>query len=98
MVLQTQVNTLLFSFFFGMIFSFLLTIHYRFIYHDKKSYQIISTFLIVIGSTIFYFIGIRKINYGIFHPYSAIMILLGFIIEHSLHKYLNKKIAFKKKK
>lgn len=98
MSLSTQIHTLLFSFFFGFGFSFLITLNYKWIYHEKKSYQIISTFLIVISSTFFYFIGLHKVNYGIFHPYAVIAVILGFIIEHSLHKFVVKKIAFLKKK
>ena len=98
MSLQTQIHTLLFSFFFGIGFSFLLTINYKWLYHEKKRYKLTSTFFLVIGSILLYFIGIRKVNDGIFHPYSAIMIVLGFILEHSLHTFVVKKIAFLKKK
>ena len=98
MTLQIQIHTLLFSFFFGVCFSFLLTINYRFIYHEKKRYKITSTFLFVIGSILLYFIGIRKINEGIFHPYSAFMIIVGFLLEHFLHISIQNKIAFHKKK
>ena len=98
MTLTTQIHTLLFSFFFGIGFSFLLTINYKWIYHEKKRYKLTSTFLLVIGSILLYFIGIRKVNYGIFHPYSAIMILLGFLLEHLLHRFVVKKIAFLRKK
>lgn len=98
MPLQIQIHTLLFSFFFGIGFSFLLTINYKWIYHEKKKYKLTSTFLLVVGSILLYFIGIRKVNYGIFHPYSALSILLGFLLEHYLHTFVVKKIAFLKKK
>lgn len=98
MPLQIQIQTLLFSFFFGICFSFLLTINYKLIYHEKKRYRISSTFLFIIGSILLYFITIRKINNGIFHPYSALTIVAGVLLEHSLHSFFVKKIAFPKKK
>lgn len=98
MPLQIQIQTLLFSFFFGIYFSACLTFNYKLIYHEKKRYQLTSTFLFVIGGILLYFIGIRKVNEGIFHPYSALVIILGFCLEHFLHTFLYKKIAFLKKK
>lgn len=98
MSLEIQIHTLLFSFFFGVCFSLLVTINYKLIYHTKKGYQIICTFLIVIGSILAYFIGIRKVNDGIFHPYAALMIIVGFCLEHCVHTFLIQKIAFFKKK
>ncbi len=98
MSLQIQIQTLLFSFFFGICFSACLTFSYKLIYHEKKRYQITSTFLLILGSILLYFIGIRKVNEGIFHPYSALVIIVGFCLEHFLHIFLCKKIAFLKKK
>lgn len=98
MILETQIQTLIFSFFFGIFFSFLLTINYKMIYNTKKKYQITTTFVLVIGSVILYFLGIRKVNYGIFHPYSAFVIVIGFFVEHYLHQFIQKKIALIKKK
>lgn len=98
MPLEIQIHTLLFSFFFGICFSFLITINYKMIYHTKKTYQLTSTFLTVLGSILLYFIGIRRVNEGIFHPYAALMIIVGFCLEHYIHTFLIKKIAFFKKK
>ncbi len=98
MTLEIQIQTLLFSFFFGICFSFLLTTNYKIIYHETKSYQILSTFLFVLGSIFLYFIGLRKVNEGIFHPYAALMIIVGFLFEHYLHTFLQKRIVFRIKK
>lgn len=98
MGLTTQISTLIFSLIYGIIFSFLLSINYKIIYGEKKLVKIIYTFSFVIGSILIYFIGIQKINSGLFHPYSALVIILGFIIEQILHSYVIKLIAkFKKK-
>ena len=98
MSLQIQIQTLLFSFFFGIGFSACLTFSYKLIYHEKKRYKITFTFLLVIGSILLYFIGIRKVNNGIFHPYSALTIIVGFCFEHFIHTFLFNKIAFLKKR
>lgn len=98
MSLEIQIQTLLFSFFFGICFSFLITINYKIIYHTKKNYQLTSTFLIVLGGILLYFLGIRKVNEGIFHPYAALMIVVGFCFEHFIHTFFIKKIAFFKKR
>ncbi len=98
MTLQIQIQTLLFSFLFGICFSAFLTFNYKLIYHEKKRYKITSTFLLIIGGILIYFIGIRRVNEGIFHPYSALVIIIGFCLEHFIHTFLAKKIALRKKK
>ncbi len=98
MTLQIQIQTLLFSFLFGICFSACLTFNYKLIYHEKKRYKITATFLFVIGGILLYFIGIRRVNEGIFHPYSALMIIAGFCFEHFIHTFLIQKIALHKKK
>lgn len=85
MNLEFQIHTLVFSFFFGILFSFLLNINYKILYPEKKWYQILSNFIFVIGGILLYFFGLQKINYGIFHPYSALLIIVGFLLEHYTH-------------
>lgn len=97
MTLNIQIQTILFSFCFGIIFSLFLTINYKFLYESKKIIKIFFSFLIVILSLLFYFYGLLKINYGIIHPYGIISIIIGFIIE----SYFGGKIRtlfYKKKK
>lgn len=98
MNLNLQIHTLLFSFFFGILFSLCLNFASKLIYHHKKIYQILFTLIFVVGSILIYFMGIQKINNGIFHPYEAVMIIIGFILENSLHKSLLAMIAKYKKK
>lgn len=90
MTLSIQIYSLLFSFFFGVLFSFALKINYHFIYHSNLIIQILFTLAFVLLLTILYFIGLEKINYGILHSYYFIMIILGFLLEHTIEKIIKK--------
>lgn len=86
--LNIQIKTLLFSFLFGIFFSVFLNINYKLIYNNKKFYRIITSFIFVMINVIIYFIILRKINNGILHIYSIFMIILGFIFENIVKKYI----------
>ncbi len=90
MILSLQLKTLLFSFFFGGIFSFFLRLNYRFIYHSNRMIKLLFTFAFVLLFTLIYFIGLEKINYGILHSYYFIMIILGVLAEHGIEKLIKK--------
>ena len=82
MNIKLQIITLLFSFLYGIFFSFFLSLNYKFIYSDKKVFKIIISFLVVIISVLIYFIILKKINSGIFHIYEILCIILGFIFDN----------------
>lgn len=88
MNLKVQIITLVFSFLYGSFFSFLLTIQYRFIYAKEKWFQYCFTILFVLVMTFLYFLILRKINYGILHPYAFLSMIVGYSIEHLLHLHL----------
>ena len=88
MNLKVQIITLVFSFLYGSFFSFLLTIQYRFIYVKEKWFQYCFTILFVLVMTFLYFLILRKINYGILHPYAFLSMIVGYSIEHLLHLHL----------
>ena len=83
MDLNLQIISLLFSYFFGILFSFLLNLNYKIIYQKNKLYRIITTLLFVLLCTLVYFIVLKKINEGIIHPYFFLMIILGFFTVNS---------------
>ncbi len=85
MVLTIQIYSLIFSFFFGVFFYFLLEVNYKFLYNDKIIIKTINTFLFLLFNTILYFIGLIKINNGIIHIYFLLAILLGFLLAYFLH-------------
>lgn len=90
MDLHTQIITLLFSFVYGIFFSLFVGVNYKIIYHDKKLIKLLGTFLVVIISVLLYFVLLLKINYGAFHPYCLLVLLLGFYIEMRIAKHFKK--------
>ncbi len=81
MPLKVQIITLGFSFFYGIVFSFLLTINYKLIYNNKKSIKIISSLFFILVNVLFYFLVLKRINNAIVHPYFLFFFFLGFIGE-----------------
>lgn len=84
MNLDTQIATLVISFLYGMVFSFLVNVNYKYLYHNKVLPRILFTFMFIFANVLIYFIILRKINQAILHPYSLGMILVGFCLEHYL--------------
>ena len=97
MTLHTQIQTILFSFCFGILFSLFLTINYKFLYESKKITKILFSCLIVILALLFYFYGLLKINYGVIHIYGILSIIVGFILESCIGIKI-RKLFYKKKK
>lgn len=85
--LDIQIKSLIFSFFFGMLFSFILNINYKYLYNKKIYIKLIISFLFVLDSSMFYFLVLNYINNGIIHIYFLIMAVLGFAL---FNKFYNK--------
>ena len=77
--LNIQIKLIIFSLIFGFMFSFLLDFLYGIIKDKNKFISIFLSFVFICFMTIIYFIGIEKIGYIIFHIYSIICIIIGFI-------------------
>ena len=77
--LNIQIKLLVFSLIYGFLFSIVLDILYPLIRKTNKFYQIILSFLFILLMAIIYFIAIDKIGYVIFHLYSILAIVIGFI-------------------
>ena len=77
--LNIQIKLLIFSFIFGFFFSVILEIFNKKVDKCKKYVKLILSFLLVILSTFVYFEGIKRIGNAIFHIYSIITIIVGFI-------------------
>lgn len=91
MSLDIQINSLIFSFAFGIFFSIFLDINHKIIYNSKKIIKLIGTSLVVFSSVLIYFIILLNINNATFHPYELIMIILGFYVENLIIKKLKNK-------
>ena len=92
MKLNVQINLLVLKFFFGFVFSILLNINYKFIYNSNKFIKFISSFVLILSAVLSYFIGIKKINNAILHPYSGLMIIIGFLLDTILFKFIANKL------
>ncbi len=82
MNLNMQINTLLASFLYGIFFSRMLDINYRFIYNSKKIYRIVISFLFIILNVLIYFIILLHVNNGILHNYGILAVVLGVLFDH----------------
>ena len=77
--LSTQLKLIIFSFIFGFLFSLLLEMLNNKIKKCSVFIEILTSFVFIVIMTFIYFIGIEKISNAIFHIYSILSIILGFI-------------------
>ena len=78
--LQTQINLIIFSFIFGFFFSIFIEIFNKKTIKCKNIVKFILSFISMLLCTYIYFKGIERICNSIFHIYSIISIILGFIL------------------
>jgi len=88
MSLDIQIKTIVVSFLFGIYFSIFLNLNYKIIHSKKEFIKLIGTLVIIIVNVLLYFLILQKINNGVFHIYEILCILVGFILEKKLHKYV----------
>lgn len=88
--LDIQIISLLFSFFFGFLFSLFLTINRTIIYNKIKVIKFAGSFLIVFISFTFYFYFLQIIDNSFFHIYHLFMIIFGFISFIKIVKFKKK--------
>jgi len=89
MILKIQILSLIYSFFFGVIFFLLLEVNYRFLYEGKLVYRIIISFLFVIIISLGYFLGLLKINNGIIHIYFLLSLFTGYLVSFVIYNKIN---------
>lgn len=77
--LNIQIKLIVFSFIFGFFFSVILELFNKKTLNYKNYIKLILSFLLISIFSYIYFHGIQKIGYGIFHIYSIISIIIGFI-------------------
>lgn len=92
--LNIQIKLLIFSFIFGFMLSMVLDVFYNYFKSFSKAFFVIMTFFIILIMTIIYFIGIQQIGYIIFHIYSILTIIVGFV----MYDFIIKMIANNNKK
>lgn len=91
MNLKIQIFSLLFSFFYGILFSFLVNINYKYLFFKKKWVQVVITFLFLIDMALLYFLVLKIVNGGRIHLYFYFMIFIGFYISFPILKKFRKK-------
>ncbi len=86
MSLKIQIYSVLYSFLFGIYFSYILKLFKKYIYNNNIIIKTVSNLVIAIINSFIYFIGINKINNGILHPYTFITLILGFYFIDIIYK------------
>lgn len=86
MNLSIQIKTLVISFCFGIIISYILKIHYKYFFESNIIYKIILSIIFTFDIILTYFIILRNICSGIFHIYFLFMIIIGYFFGYKLIK------------
>ena len=86
--LTIQIKLIIFSFIFGFLFSIVLNIFNFRIKRFSKILEMFFSLLLIIFLTIIYFVGIQKISNALFHIYSIIFIIIGFVSYDILLKLI----------
>ncbi len=90
MTLHEQIILIIYSFLYGIIFSFFLNWNYKYVIKLKTLFKVFVIFIMVFDFSLLYFLGIKYINHAIFHPYSVLCIILGSILEIIIQKKCKK--------
>ena len=86
--LNIQFKLIFFSFIFGFIFSAGLESFNKLIKKYSIVIEILLSFIFIAFMTFIYFVGIQKIGEAIFHIYSILCIIIGFILYDILIKII----------
>lgn len=86
MSLKLQIISFIYSFLYGIFFSFFLDLSTNIIYNEKKYIKVLGTLFIIIFNSFLYFIILMKINNGIIHIYLFFSIILGILFKKNMIK------------
>lgn len=86
--LALQLKLIIFSFIFGFLFSSLLEWFNKKIEKYSSNIKLMLSILLIIFMTLVYFVGIQKIGNAIFHIYSIISIIVGFVLYDIIIKII----------
>lgn len=84
MELSVQLQVLTVSFVYGILFSYLIKIQYKFLFDSKRFYKILITLLFIFDNCLLYFLILRAINNGIFHIYFLFSLIIGYLFGNFL--------------
>lgn len=86
--LNIQLKLIIFSFIFGFMFSVVLENFNKKTYKYKSYIKFLLSIILIGFMTYIYFIGIQSIGNAVFHIYSIISIVFGFILYDILIKLI----------
>lgn len=86
MILKIQILSLIYSFFYGVLFYILLDVNHKFVYDGKIIYRIIISFFFIVLMSLLYFYGLIKINNGIIHVYFYLSLLTGYLLTFVIYR------------
>lgn len=95
MDLDTQIMSLIFSFAYGIIVSYVFNLNYNFIYKTSILYKIVINILFSINLGLIYFLLMKAINHGVIHIYFVLVFLLGFSLFVRKYEFLRPLIKVK---
>lgn len=86
MSLIIQIQTIAYTFLFGIVFALLFNLLYKVLFTKKKFISLITNFLFLFVTSTTYFYLLFKVNSGIIHIYLLFIFLLGFFLYNHLFK------------
>ena len=84
MELSIQIKTLIVSFVYGIILSYIVISHYKYLFESKMWYRIVLNILFIFDYTLIYFFILKIINNGVFHVYFLFLLILGYVFGYNL--------------
>ena len=96
MDLKLQILSILFSFGYGIISSYLYNLNYNFIHNTSILYKLVINILFCVNLGLIYFILIKVINYGVVHIYFVFSFIVGFVLFVNRYKFLRNVFKIKK--
>ena len=86
MDLGIQIKTLIVSFVYGILLSYIIISHYKYLFLSKLWYKIILSIVFIFDYILLYFFILKIINNGVFHIYFLILLVLGYLFGIRLIK------------
>lgn len=96
MDLKLQILSILFSFGYGIISSYLYNLNYNFIHDTTILYKLVINILFCVNLGLIYFILIKVINYGVVHIYFVFSFIVGFVLFVNKYNFLRNVFKVKK--
>ena len=88
--LNIQLKLIVFSFVFGMLFKLFVIKLDKYIHHKNQIYSIINSFSLIMFFALIYFYNVEYIANGILHPYSLLLVIVGYYTYKPIATLLKK--------